>query len=223
PASSAHRLSAASDRECPSAACACEFQTARATSCRRAASAARSICSSPSVTGLDQRREHRCAWPSRRSRSSTDQARDGHKPSGEFEFFRSCFCYRPYMSMGPIVLFLFNNFRNRAGADCAAAFTNREPQTLLHRDGRDQLDLHRHVVARHHHLHAFRQVRHPSHVRGAEVELRPVAGKERRVPSTLFLRQYVSFSLKLRVRRNRTRLRTHLSALDVLALHTTQQ
>ncbi len=96
-------------------------------------------------------------------------------------------------------------------------------QTLLHRDRRDQLDLHRDVVARHHHLHSFRQIRHPGHVRRSEVELWTISGEERRVPPSLFLRQHVGFRLELRVRLDAPGLRDHLPALDLLALNSAQQ
>src|SRR6185503_48024 len=118
---------------------------------------------------------------------------------------------------------LFHYLRHRACAHRAAALTNGEAQSLLHRDWGDQLDLHRHVVARHHHLHPRRQTRHSRHVRGAEVELRPVARKERCVPSPFFLRQHIRLGLELRVRRDRTRLRDYLPPLNVLALHSPQQ
>ena len=49
---------------------------------------------------------------------------------------------------------LLHYFRNRPDAYGTPPFANREPQPLLHRDRRDQLDVHRHVVARHHHLHS---------------------------------------------------------------------
>src|SRR5262249_28673467 len=61
-----------------------------------------------------------------------------------------------------------------------AAFADREPQTLLHGPRRDQLDRQSHVVARHHHLRATRQLRHSRHVRRAEVELRTIPLEERR-------------------------------------------
>src|SRR5262249_31152738 len=54
---------------------------------------------------------------------------------------------------------LLNHVTNSARAHGAAAFTNREAQPFLHRDRRDQLNLHLHVVAGHHHLHSLRQVR----------------------------------------------------------------
>src|SRR5947209_2285652 len=55
------------------------------------------------------------------------------------------------------------------------AFANRESQALFQRDRRDQRYFAAHVVARHHHFHAGRQLDVTSHVRRAEVELRPVA------------------------------------------------
>ena len=80
-----------------------------------------------------------------------------------------------------------------------------------------------HVVARHHHLHAFRQLRHAGHVRGPEVELRPIALEERRVPPALVLRQHVDFALELLVRLDRSRLRDHLPALHVGLFNSAQQ
>ena len=62
-----------------------------------------------------------------------------------------------------------------------------------------------HVVARHHHLDAFRQLRHARHVRRAEVELRTVAVEERRMTAAFFLRQNVDLALDLGVRRDRAR------------------
>src|SRR6185436_11657878 len=84
-------------------------------------------------------------------------------------------------------LFLLNDFGDDAGTDGAAAFADREPQPVFHRDRRDQLHFHVHVVPRHHHLAAGRQRRHSRHVRRPEVELRPVPVEERRVTSALFL------------------------------------
>src|SRR5271165_2682017 len=118
---------------------------------------------------------------------------------------------------------LFQNLRHRAGAHRAATFTNRESQSLIHGDRRDQLHFQLHVIARHHHLHAFRQLRHARHVRRPEVELRPVALEERCVPSPFFLRQHVYFALKLLVRLDRARLRYHLPALHVVLFNPAQQ
>src|SRR5574340_1171098 len=118
---------------------------------------------------------------------------------------------------------LFQNVRNRAGSDRAAAFANREPQPLVHGHRSDQLHFQVHVVARHHHLRAFRQRRHSRHVRRPEVELRPVSLEERRVPPALFLAQHVHFTAELLVRRDRLRLRHHLPALHVRLLNAPQQ
>src|SRR5712691_3496400 len=123
------------------------------------------------------------------------------------------------MLQGP----LFHDLTNRAGADGAAAFANGEAQAFLHRYRRDQLDVHFHVVARHHHLHSRRQMRHSRHIRRSEVELRPVAREERRVPPAFFLRQHIGLCLELRVRRDAPRPRDYLPPLDVLALYSPEQ
>src|SRR6266403_5759219 len=86
-----------------------------------------------------------------------------------------------YIGIGRIALFHY--FTDCPGAYCSSTFTNCEAQTLFHRNRRDQLDVHLHVVSRHYHLDSLRLVRPSRHVRRPEVELRPVAGKERRVPS----------------------------------------
>src|SRR5687767_15894474 len=62
---------------------------------------------------------------------------------------------------------LQNHFCNHACTHRPAALSNRKSQFLLHGDRADQRDLHLHVVARHHHLHAFRQL-HASRHRSEE-------------------------------------------------------
>src|SRR6185503_9720168 len=56
-------------------------------------------------------------------------------------------------------------------ADRAAAFADREAQTLVHRDRRDELDAQVHVVARHHHLGALGEHDLAGDVGRPEVEL----------------------------------------------------
>src|ERR1041384_2290237 len=90
-ASSAHLPSEGSDRVCPSAACAFESRTARATSCPRADCAARCTCSSPLAAELDPPLERPFSSPYLLSRQSTGRARGSHKPSTGFLFFRSTF------------------------------------------------------------------------------------------------------------------------------------
>ena len=80
-----------------------------------------------------------------------------------------------------------------------------------------------HVVARHHHLGARRQLDRARHVRRAEVELRAVVREERRVTAALFLGQDVGLGLELRVRRHRARLAQHLAALDAVTVDTAQK
>src|SRR5262245_20782518 len=118
---------------------------------------------------------------------------------------------------------LLADSRDDAGADRAAALANREAQPLVHGDRLDELDLHVRVVARHDDLLALRDLDRAGDVGRAEVELRPVAVEERRVAPALFLREDVYLRVELRVRRDRARLREHLSALDLLALDAAQE
>src|SRR5262245_55446836 len=122
----------------------------------------------------------------------------------------------PGMSAVSCLVALLDDLGDAAGADGAAALTDREPEAVFHRDRRDQLDVHRDVVARHHHLDALGQVGGTGHVGRAEVELRPVAVEERGVAAALFLGQDVDLRLEVGVRRDRSRLREHLAALDLV-------
>src|SRR2546423_5651012 len=78
---------------------------------------------------------------------------------------------------------LLQDFRDHAGADRAAAFADREPQLLLHRDRRDQLDRHLRVVPRHHHLHPRRQLHRPRPLPRPHAKLRPITPEKPRVPA----------------------------------------
>src|SRR6266536_929619 len=79
---------------------------------------------------------------------------------------------------------LLDDLRNPARTDGTATLPDREAETFLHRDRLDELHSHGRVVARHDHLGALGQRDDTGHVRGAEVELRPVVLEERRVPAT---------------------------------------
>src|SRR6476469_7818510 len=129
----------------------------------------------------------------------------------------------PFATHYSLFACLLDDACDDAGTDGAAAFADRETQLLFHRDRHDQVHFHRDVVARHHHLGAFRQMHDTGHVGGAEVELRTVVGEERGVAAALFLGEDVGLSLELGVRLDRTRLAQHLAALDVLALGTAKQ
>src|SRR5438128_4014371 len=114
---------------------------------------------------------------------------------------------------------LLQDLGGHAGADGAAAFADRKPQLLRHRDRRDQLDRHLRVVPRHHHLRPRRQLHRPRHVRRPQIKLRPIPLEERRMPPAFFLRQDVHLTLKLRVRRDALRLRQHHPPLHLVLLH----
>src|ERR1700733_12505207 len=118
---------------------------------------------------------------------------------------------------------LLDDLADGTGADGPAAFADSEAQTLLHGHRRVQRDLQLDVVARHHHLRAFRQLRRARHVRRAEVELRTVAVEERRMTTALFLRQHIDLALELSVRRDRSRLGQHHPALHIFLRDTAQQ
>src|SRR5918911_1843281 len=118
---------------------------------------------------------------------------------------------------------LLSDLGDHPRAHRAPALADGEAQPLIHGDRLDQLDRHLHVVARHDHLGALREVRDAGHVGRAEVELRPVAVEERRVAPALLLLQAVDLGLELRVRGDRPRVAQHLAALDVLALEPAQQ
>src|SRR5690606_33937661 len=118
---------------------------------------------------------------------------------------------------------LLDDLGHHAGANGAAAFADGEAQTFFHGDRSNQGDGHLDVVARHHHLHAFRQLDVTGHVGGTEVELRTVALEERGVTTTFFLAQHVHYAFEPRVRLDGARLRQKLPAVHVFALGAAQQ
>src|SRR5690606_10495062 len=118
---------------------------------------------------------------------------------------------------------LLGDLGDHAGPHRAATLTDRETKPLLHRDRLDQLHRQLHVIPRHHHLHPIRQSHHTSHISRTEVELRTVPSEEHRTPPTLLLLQHVHRPHEPRMRRDRTRPRQHLTPLDIITPHTTQQ
>jgi len=81
--------------------------------------------------------------------------------------------------------FLLDDGCDDAGTDGAAASRIAKRSFSSIAIGTIQVHLHCDVVARHHHLGAFGQMHDAGHVRGAEVELRPVVGEERGVTAAL--------------------------------------
>src|SRR5262245_14990388 len=96
------------------------------------------------------------------------------------------------------------------GPDGSTALPDREPEALVHGDRLDQLDLHLGILTGGDELAPLGELHHSRDVSGAEVELRPVAGDERRVAAALLLLQAVDLGLVLRMRGDRAGLAKHL-------------
>src|SRR5436309_12567920 len=77
---------------------------------------------------------------------------------------------------------LLRDLRGDAGAHRPPPLQDRKPQLLLHRHRRDQLDSHRHVVPRHHHLHPPRPRPHPPPLPPPQTQFRPIPLETQRVP-----------------------------------------
>src|SRR5262245_11838594 len=124
----------------------------------------------------------------------------------------------------------FQDLGDNAGTDRLAAFADREAEALVHGDRLlgDQFDLHLDVVAGHAHFGLAAILSDQlgdgaGDVRGAEVELRPIAGEEGRMAAAFFLRQDVDIAFELGVRRDAAGLGEHLAALEAVALDAAEQ
>src|SRR6266540_1384404 len=118
---------------------------------------------------------------------------------------------------------LLEDLDDAASTHGAATLTDREPQTLRHRDRTDQPDGHLGVITRHRHLSALRQTHLTGHIRGPEIELRPIIIEKRGVPATLLTTQHIHLRGKLRMRRDRPRLGQHLATLHIIPPDPPQQ
>ena len=99
---------------------------------------------------------------------------------------------------------------------------------MLNGDRADQLGAHLDAVAGHHHLHVAAVVSGEGgdltgHIRGADIELRPVTGKEGGVATALFLLQHIHLTFELGVGLDRIGLHQHHATLDIFLLDTAQQ
>src|SRR5665811_1616402 len=119
--------------------------------------------------------------------------------------------------------FLLGDLGDATGAHGAATLTDREPQTFIHRDRRAQHNTHLSVVTRHTHLSALRKSHLPRHISGPEIELRLIPSEERLVTATLLLGQHIHLRLEPGVRRDRLRLRQHLTPSHILLVDPPQQ
>ncbi len=129
-----------------------------------------------------------------------------------------------YSISGHLYISSLIRFGDDAGADCTATFTNRETKLFLHRYRHDQF--HRSIVILSPGMTISTpsgKMGYPRHVGRAEIKLRTITREERRVTTTLFLRQDIYLGLELRVRSDRTRLRQYHAALKVFLVHTTKQ
>src|SRR5436189_692734 len=113
--------------------------------------------------------------------------------------------------------------RDHAGADGVPALADGEALALLDGDRRDQLDIDVDVVAGHDHLNARRHRDRAGDIGRAQVELRAIAGVERRVTAALLLGEDQHLGLELRAGLDAAGLGHHLAALQLLALDAAQE
>src|SRR5690606_7782417 len=102
-------------------------------------------------------------------------------------------------------------------------FANREFQTFFHRDGLNQFNLQRSVIARHNHLSARVQFNFTGYVSCTEVELRTVFVEERSMTTTFIFAQYVNFAFEFSVRSDRTGFNDYHTTTDLAFFNTAEQ
>src|SRR5690606_6284815 len=118
---------------------------------------------------------------------------------------------------------LLKNLSHHTRANGQTTFADGELRVLFQRHRDDEFDFQIHIVARHNHFDAFRQLDGSGHVHRADVELRTVAGEEGLVTATFFLAQHVHFAHEALVRGDAVGFRQHHTALNFFAGLTTQQ
>src|SRR3989344_3560353 len=97
------------------------------------------------------------------------------------------------------VLCLGDYFGYHSRSNRLAAFANSEALLLLKGDWCDKFYLETHCVTGHNHLRLFRKCHLAGHIGRADIKLRFVAGKERRVSAPLLFLENIDFGLELRV------------------------
>src|SRR5579863_2480121 len=98
---------------------------------------------------------------------------------------------------------LLQYLRHHAGTDGASALADRETESLLERDRRDELADDIDIIAGHDHLGALGERHDAGDVGRAQVELRTIVAEERGMAPALLLGQDVDRTLEAGMRRNR--------------------
>ena len=152
---------------------------------------------------------------------------DCTSPSWMIDTFLAHKCKSQVVGM-PISHNLLNDRLDNTSSNSFASFSDSKPHSLFtsHRD--NKFNHHLNTVTGHHHLGLLILVIHngsyfASNISGPHVELRPVTGKEGRVPATLFLLQDIHNCRKLGVRGNGSWLRQNHPSLNISLLNTPKQ
>ena len=120
-------------------------------------------------------------------------------------------------------LLLLNDLGDDSSSDSPSSLPHVEPQTLLHSNGRDELDVERGIISRHNHFGSLLEVEGPGDVRGTEEELGSVIAEEGGVPPSLVLGEHVALRLELLSGGDGSGRRKDLATADVLALGSAEE
>ena len=113
--------------------------------------------------------------------------------------------------------------RDNARTDGPAAFADCETVAFVESNRRTQRHAEADAFARQTHVGVTENLGHTCYVRRAEEELRAVTAEERRVPSSLLLTQNVNFCLESRSWNDASLRCQHVTAMDFIVTHSTQQ
>src|SRR5262249_3023176 len=105
-----------------------------------------------------------------------------------------------------------NHIAYAPSPNVAAAFAVGEALALFHRYRRDNVNLDRDIITRHHHLNPLGKSNGARYVSCPEVELRSIIRKKWSMPAAFILGQDVNLRFKLRMRSNAAGLGQHHTA-----------
>src|SRR3989344_3248953 len=134
-----------------------------------------------------------------------------------------CVTFSSAAGRAAFAISLLNDLRYDTRANRFSAFTNSESLLLFHRDRHQQFHLECNGIAGHHHFGSLWQLHLSSHIGCTEIKLWFVSFEEWSMPSSFFFGQDVHFGIKFSMRRKRSGLCEHLSALDILLLQAAKQ